>query len=129
MTFTHLYILIIVLALLLAWWVYHGVKLMDLDDTAAPSDCADTQPPLPVLHTCEALGVCQHPERECPGSCQQRPRVHAWKLAEPSAPVQVFEVEDLGRDNIVTALLVAAVCGITLGVIYGAGRWAWQVLA
>lgn len=25
--------------------------------------------------TCEALGICQHPERECPGACEQTPRL------------------------------------------------------
>ena len=94
------------------------------------ADNAPTLPPAqtpPAVRTCESLGICQHPARECTGTCEQKPRLPAWEPTDPSAPVQGFVVEDLRRDNFVTAVLVAAVCGITLGVIYGAGRWAWQV--
>ncbi len=96
---------------------------------------AVTVPPTPsstAARTCESLGVCQHPERECIGACRQLPRIHALEAAEPGAPVQGFEVEQLGRDNFMTCLLVAALAGATLGIIYGAGRWivqAWGVLS
>ncbi len=90
---------------------------------------AVTVPPTPssiAARTCESLGVCQHPESECTGACRQVPRIHAWEPVEPGAPVQGFEVEQLGRDNIVTAVLVAALAGVTLGILYGAGRWVYQ---
>ena len=90
---------------------------------------AVTVPPTPssiAARTCESLGVCQHPQRECPGACEQKPRLHSWEPADPGAPVQGVEVEHLGRDNIVTAVLVAALAGVTLGILYGAGRWVYQ---
>lgn len=82
-----------------------------------------------MKHNCEALGVCRHPDRECTGACELPPRIKGWEPVEPSAPVQGFEVQDLRRDNIVTAVLVATMAGALLGVLYGMGRWAWQVLA
>jgi hypothetical protein len=42
--------------------------------------------------------------------------------------VQGFTVEAFGRDNFVTCLLVAALSGATLGILYGAGRWVWAVM-
>lgn len=101
---------------------------------------AVTLPPMAVplakaARTCEALGVCQHPERECIGACEQKPRMpvaDSTYPADPTAPVQSWRIEDFGRDNLLTAVLVAALSGATLGIVYGAGRWlwqAWQVLA
>ena len=90
---------------------------------------AVTVPPTPssiAARTCESLGVCQHPERECAGACEQKPALHAWEPTDPTQPVQGFEVEQLGRDNFVTAVLVAALSGATLGIAYGAGRWVYQ---
>jgi hypothetical protein len=100
-----------------------------------PTGAATMPPVLPVplakaARTCEALGVCQHPERECRGACEQRPRVPASDALSPSDPtVQDWRIEDLGRDNLVTAVLIFATIGATLGVLYGAGRWVWAVLA
>ena len=85
-----------------------------------------TLPPVPLANaarTCESLGICQHPQRECQGACEQKPRVPSW---QPTQPVQGFTVETFGRDNFVTCLLVAALSGATLGILYGAGRWLWQ---
>lgn len=87
---------------------------------ATQQDFAITQAPT----NCETLGICQHGERECRGSCEQVPRLPAWQPIDPSSPVQDFEVETFTRDNFVTAVLIAATCGATLGVIYGAIRWA-----
>ena len=96
---------------------------------------AVTLPPATVaaaVRTCEAMGVCQHPERECAGACEKE---HGAFLADssypqdPTAPVQGFQIEDLGRDNFVTCLLVAALSGATLGILYGAGRWVAGVLS
>ena len=72
---------------------------------------------------------CQHPERECQGACEQKPRVPSWQPMDPTQPVQGFTVETFGRDNFVTCLLVAALSGATLGILYGAGRWVIGVLA
>ena len=93
---------------------------------------AATIPPIPLdkaARTCESLGICQHPERECQGACEQKPRVPEWQPTDPTQPVQGFTVESFGRDNFVTCLLVAALSGATLGILYGAGRWVWAVLA
>ncbi len=95
---------------------------------------AVTLPPLSVpvakaARTCESLGVCQHPERECVGACEQKPRLPASDALSPSDPshaVQDWRIEDLGRDNFVTAVLMVALCGATLGIVYGGARWAWQ---
>ena len=87
---------------------------------------AVTLPPVPLANaarTCESLGICQHPQRECQGACEQKPRVPS---RQPTQPVQGFTVETFGRDNFVTCLLVAALSGATLGILYGAGRWLWQ---
>lgn len=81
-----------------------------------------------AARTCESLGVCQHPLRECTGVCEQKPRVPAWQPTDPTQPVQGFTVEAFGRDNFVTCLLVAALSGATLGILYGAGRWVWAVM-
>jgi len=97
---------------------------------------AVTLPPLSVpvakaARTCESLGVCQHPLRECTGVCEQKPRVPAWDAldtTDPAHAVQDWRIEDLGRDNFVTAVLVTATIGATLGVLYGSGRWVWAVL-
>ncbi len=86
---------------------------------ATQTDFAVTQAP----RTCEALGICQHGDRECRGSCEQVPRLPAWQPIDPSSPVQDFEVESFTRDNFVTAILIAVLCGVTLGVLYGAWRW------
>ena len=91
---------------------------------------AVTLPPVPLANaarTCESLGVCQHPERECVGACEQKPRVPSWQPTDPTQPVQGFTVETFGRDNFVTCLLIAALSGATLGILYGAGRWLWQM--
>jgi hypothetical protein len=79
-----------------------------------------------AARTCESLGICQHPERECVGACEQKPRVPSWQPTDPTQPAQGFTVETFGRDNFVTCLLVAALSGATLGILYGAGRWLWQ---
>lgn len=99
-----------------------------------PAGAATLPPTLPVslakaARTCESLGVCQHPLRECTGVCEQKPRVPAWQPTDPTQQVQGFTVEAFGRDNFVTCLLVAALSGATLGILYGAGRWVWAVLA
>ena len=94
---------------------------------------AVTLPPVPLANaarTCESLGICQHPQRECQGTCEQKPRVPASDALSPSDPthaVQDWRIEDLGRDNLVTAVLIAATIGASLGVLYGAGRWLWQM--
>ena len=91
-----------------------------------------TQPPVHIVplvkaaRTCESLGVCQHPERECTGACRQVPRIHAWEPTDPTHAIRDWRIEDLGRDNLVTAVLIAATIGATLGILYGAGRWMWQ---
>ena len=93
---------------------------------------AVTLPPVPLANaarTCESLGICQHPQRECQGACEQKPRIHSWEQTDPTQPVQGFTVESYGRDNFVTCLLVAALSGATLGILYGAGRWVAGVLA
>jgi hypothetical protein len=96
---------------------------------------AVTLPPATVaaaVRTCEAMGVCQHPERECAGACEKEPRVPASDALDPADPthaVQVWRIEDLGRDNFVTAVLFAALAGATVGILYGAGRWVIGVLA
>ena len=90
---------------------------------------AVTLPPVPLANaarTCESLGICQHPERECVGACEQKPRVPSWQPTDPTQPAQGLTVETFGRDNFVTCLLVAALSGATLGILYGAGRWLWQ---
>lgn len=102
-----------------------------------PAGAATLPPTLPVslakaARTCESLGVCQHPLRECAGVCEQKPRVPAWDALDPADlthAVQEWRIEDLGRDNFVTAVLIFATIGATLGVLYGAGRWVWAVLA
>lgn len=101
-------------------------------DKPRECDCApDTLPPIAVplakaARTCESLGVCQHPDRECAGACEKKPRVPSWEPTDPTQPVQGFTVETFGRDNFVTCLLVVALSGATLGIAYGAGRWMWQ---
>ena len=79
-----------------------------------------------AARTCESLGICQHPQRECQGACEQKPRIHSWEPTDPTHAVQGWRIEDLGRDNLVTAVLIAATIGATLGILYGAGRWMWQ---
>jgi hypothetical protein len=32
-----------------------------------------------AARTCEALGICQHPSRECTGACEQTPQIPAMK--------------------------------------------------
>lgn len=68
-----------------------------------------TVPPF-WLHprSCEQLGICHRPARECPSGC------------EMTAP-GVFETQ-APKLRIWT---VVALIGISAGVIYGAGRWAW----
>jgi hypothetical protein len=61
------------------------------------------------------------------GACEQTPRVPSWQPTDPTKPVQGFTVETFGRDNFVTCVLVAALSGATLGILYGAGRWLWQM--
>ena len=102
--------------------------------TGCPAGAVTLPPAVPVplakaACTCESLGVCQHPERECQGACEQKPRVPSWQPMDPTQPVQGFTVETFGRDNFVTCLLVAALSGATLGILYGAGRWVIGVLA
>ena len=99
-----------------------------------PAGAATIRPvPLPkAARTCEALGQCQHPERQCSGACEQKPRLPALDAlspSDPTHPVQDCRIEDLGRDNIVTAVLTAALAGLTLGIVYGATRWTLQVAA
>ena len=65
--------------------------------------------------TCEQLGVCQHPLRECPGGCE---RVASGQFEAPSAPDA-----SIRQDFFITALLYAATAGVTLGVVYGAVRF------
>ncbi len=31
-----------------------------------------------MRHNCEALGVCQHPDRECTGACEAKPALPVW---------------------------------------------------
>ena len=99
-----------------------------------PLGAATLPPVLPVplataARTCEAMGVCQHPERECAGACEQKPRIHSWEPIDPTHSIHDWRIEDLGRDNLVTCLLVAALAGATLGIVYGAGRWLWRAWA
>ena len=105
-------------------------------DKLRECDCSPaTLPPVALAkaaRTCESLGVCHHPERECVGACEQKPRLPVADSAypaDPAAPVQCWRIEDFGRDNLLTAVLVAALCGVTLGIVYGAGRWMLGVLA
>ena len=91
-----------------------------------PGECDCAPDTLPPPRTCESLGVCQNPLRECTGACEKTPRIHAWEPTDPTQPVQGFTVESYGHENFVTCLLVAALSGATLGILYGAGRWAWQ---
>ena len=94
---------------------------------------AVTLPPVHIVplvkaaRTCESLGICQHPERECQGACEQKPRVPSWQPTDPTHAIQDWRIEDLGRDNFVTAVLITATIGASLGVLYGAGRWLWQM--
>ena len=96
-----------------------------------PSGAVTMPPVLPAkaARTCESLGVCQHPERECQGACEQKPRIHAWEPTDTTHAVQDWRIEDLGRGNFVTAVLIAALSGATLGILYGAGRWVMVALA
>ena len=71
-------------------------------------------------HSCEALGVCQHTEQECPGACRQT----------PALPVQFAGDEPDDDYDPGTALLLfierallACTIGVTLGALYGAARW------
>lgn len=69
-----------------------------------------------AARTCEALGLCQHPERECVGACEQTPRVPFW--TEDNAPLLL---ED--------SPLFTAVCGamllLSLAVLLSAGMYIW----
>lgn len=91
-----------------------------------PAGAATLPPePKPAARSCEALGVCQHPERECKGVCEQTPRMSFW--FETGA--QLDELDDavlLWRDGLVTAVLIAATVGVSVGVVYGAVRFLMQ---
>ena len=75
--------------------------------------------PKPLARTCETLGVCRHPLRECQGACEQTPRLNFWlDAAEPQEDPAL-----LRRDGFMTAVLFAATVGVTLGVVFGLVRF------
>ena len=57
--------------------------------------------------TCEALGVCQHPERECNGSCDLPPKLPGVlrdDMAQPTEPL------DSITPDLVDLALVVLIC-------------------
>lgn len=66
--------------------------------------------------TCEAMGICQHPERECPGACEQPPRVPFW--TEDNAPA-------LLEETLWYAVVVGGMGVLSLAVLMGAGLYIW----
>ena len=94
-----------------------GVCTGGADCLAGPATVA---PPRTTPRSCEALGVCQHTEQECPGACRQT----------PALPVQFAGDEPDDDYDPGTALLLfidrallACTIGVTLGALYGAARW------
>lgn len=86
---------------------------MTINTTGTRWDDSPTLPPPFHLtpQSCEQLGICQHPDHECVGGCE---------MIAPG----VFESqpEPAKYDR----LYIAVVLGVSTGVIYGAGRWAWS---
>jgi hypothetical protein len=62
--------------------------------------------------TCEALGVCQHPERECPGACELPPKLPGELIDLQDSPAANADLVDLAL--VVTICLAAAGIGATL---------------
>jgi len=63
--------------------------------------------------TCEALGICQHPERECPGACEQIPRlpgVQHDELAQPTEPLELIEPLTVVKRALLALICLAAAC-------------------
>lgn len=92
------------------------------------SRCCDQMQPLgceqgrlcPVrvaARSCEALGVCQHPERECAGACEQTPALPA---GDPALPDE--QALDQREQRFVNVLAVA-MCGLTAGIAYGVAQF------
>lgn len=79
--------------------------------------------------TCEALGICQHPERECTGACEQVPRLPAFKVGAgerlyPSSSFAQVPVNDL-LDRVLTWCMYFCAVLMVLGVSgYLYARWA-----
>lgn len=71
--------------------------------------------------TCEALGICQHPERECPGACEQIPRVPGvlhCDMVQPTEPLDSFPL------NLTDLAQVALIC-LTAGCVAAALFSVW----
>lgn len=77
--------------------------------------------------TCEALGICQHPDRECPGACELPPKMYGVLRAEPGEPTAPFAlIEPWGLDR--RALQVLGVLTL-VGALAGIGWVAGPLLA
>ena len=55
--------------------------------------------------TCEALGVCQNPERECSGACELPPKLPGQLIENPQSPASNACLVDLA---IVVLICLAA---------------------
>lgn len=86
-------------------------------------DDAPTLPPLHALpRTCEALGVCQHPTRECAGVCEQIPALPAVEVANDE---QLDGSDFDGPAIVFWWVCISGVIGVVLGALYGAVRYLW----
>lgn len=63
--------------------------------------------------TCEALGVCQNPDRECNGACELPPKLPGElrdDLAQPTRPLAFVKID--AAEICIAALIVMAVGGV-----------------
>ena len=65
-------------------------------------------------HTCEALGVCQYPERECSGACELLPKLPGELIEIPESPSATTDLVDLALALVALICLAAGGLGATL---------------
>lgn len=69
-----------------------------------------------AARSCESMGVCQHPERECTGACDLPP-------ALPAAPKAAGRADALAFWTVVFALSLISAALIVSGIVVTCARW------